>query len=131
MTSHLEISNGNTKNLSGEQLNINTFLESINESCRNLKEKDNLIEHSIGNPNTLDVNNRFTRTKVPEIICLGEHDNARNRIRSRSLAITSKSNDNDDHFIDNVLNNQERRTSWTRLRSQRTSYAPSLTAFCK
>ena len=44
--------------------------------------------------------------------------------------IRSISSDNDDAFIEGVLNAKDRRTSWQQIRTQR-SYIPSLSAICK
>jgi hypothetical protein len=47
-----------------------------------------------------------------------------------SKPVRSISNDNDDAFIEGILNAKDRRSSWQQIRAQR-SYIPSLSAICK
>lgn len=47
----------------------------------------------------------------------------------KKLNMHSKSSELDDDYLENVLNAQDRRSSWSKIHTQR-SYIPSLTAIC-
>jgi hypothetical protein len=56
--------------------------------------------------------------------------NENDKDNKHAKPIRSISSDNDDAFIEGVLNAKDRRTSWQQVRTQR-SYIPSLSAICK
>lgn len=113
--------------MAGEHNKIRGFLDSVKESVRSHRnDSSQENKHAHNNIKIIheDVDNPEMRYIQAEI----EEGRAINRTKS----IPSQSNDTDDAYIDKVLNNKERRASWTALKTERKrSYLPSLTVICK
>jgi hypothetical protein len=108
--------------ISDEQKKIKKILDSVVES-----EQSAAASAANNKKQTKNENNKSKTTKNGK-----SFDNNITYLSNeykKKLNMHSKSSELDDDYLENVLNAQDRRSSWSKIHTQR-SYIPSLTAIC-